>query len=402
MNTNNTQFLATHGSLSDVTRQSAESIWGRPHIQVDLGYGHYAEVTIQEQIPRENPEDPPQYVDKVVQQHVPQNSIIGFQGEVFLAMNERTKGYALYNGYTIDAHYEYLVVNKSNLETEAQFDFALTPNQRLYDNFSITVDDKDVSGGLLFNGDIVEWNTPFALGQERKIAVSYTSRGMGSYYYQIPSKREIRDFELTVTIDRLPLDLLNYPDGVLTPMHIESTPDGQGSILRWELDRAITTAGMGVSLPQPEQPGEQVLRVLNKSPYAITLLGAIVALTLLLKGEPVNFLILALVIAVYAGQFLVMAAVSDYQLGFWGAMIVGAIVTLLMGYLLLRSYPSPLLRYLMYGLFAFFTVVYPLSGLLPTQLNRSSFDALVQFFLIVYLFGVALHMRTQRKQDVQG
>ena len=323
-----------------------------------------------------------------------------FSGEVYLALSERTKGYALYNGYTIEAHYEYQVENKSIYDTEVEFDFALTPGQRLYEDFIVTVDDEDVSGDLFFNGDIVEWNTWFSPDQVRTITVSYSSRGMGTYYYQIPNRREIRDFELTVTIDRLPVDILNYPDGVLTPMSIEATADGQGSILHWELDRAITTAGMGVSLPQPEQPGEQVLRVLNKSPYAITLLGVMVALTMLLNGEHVNFLTLALLVAVYAGQFLIMAAVSDYAPGFWGAMIVGASVTGLLGYMLFRSHPSPLLRYLMYGLIAFFTLVYPLSGLLPTQLATSSFDAIVQFLLIVYLFGVALHVRAQHKKEV--
>jgi hypothetical protein len=400
MNNNIADFFNTHGSLSDVSRQSAESIWGRPHTQIDLGYAHFAEVTVQEQVPQENPEDPPQYVDRIVRQHVPQNSITAFDGDVSLVLSERTKGYALYSGYTIDARYEYQVKNTSNLETEAEFDFALTPGQRLYDNFFITVDGEDMSGNLLFNGDIVEWTTPFAPGQERTIVVSYSSRGMASYYYQIPNRREIRNFELTLTIDRLPTNMLNYPDGILTPMNIEATDDGRGSILRWELDNAITIAGMGVSLPQPEQPGEQVLRVLNKSPYAITLLGAMVALTLLLKGESVNFLTLALVIATYAAQFLVMASVSDYQLGFWGAMIVGAAVSVLMGYLLFRNYPSPLLRYLMYGLIGFFTLIYPLSGLLPTDLDRNAFDGIVQFLLIVYLFGVALHIRTRRIQAV--
>lgn len=402
MNTNNTEFYATHGSLSDVSRQSAESIWGRPHTQVDLGYAHYAMVTIQEEVPRDNPEDPPQYIDRVIRQHVPQNSITAFEGEVNLALSERTKGYALYNGYTIEARYEYQVENKSSLETEVEFDFALTPGQRLYDDFLITVDEVDVSGELLFRGDIVRWTTVFSPSQTRTIEVSYISRGMESYYYQIPNRREIRDFGLTVTIDRLSVDMLNYPDGVLTPMNIEMTNDGQGSILRWELDRAITTAGMGVSLPQPEQPGEQVLRVLNKSPYAITLLGVMVALTMLLMSEPVNFLTLALMVAVYAGQFLVMSAISDYFPGFAGAMIVGAALTCLPGYLLFRSHPSRLLRYLMYGLIGFFSLVYPLSGLLPDQISSSSFDGLVQFFLIMYLFGVALHVRIQHHREVKA
>lgn len=402
MNTNIAEFYATHGSLSSVSQQSAQSIWGRPHAQIDLGYAHYATVTIQEEVPRDNPDDPPQYIDREVRQHIPQNSIIAFYGEVNLGLSERSKGYALYNGYTIDAYYEYQVENTSDLETNVEFDFALSSGQRIYDDFMITVDEVDVSGDLLFNGEIVEWTTDFDPGQVRTITVSYSSRGMESYYYQIPNRREIRNFELVVTIDRLPVEMLNYPDGVLSPMLIEATEDGQGSVLHWELDRAITTAGMGVSLPQPEQPGQQVLRVLQKSPYAITLLGVMIALTFLLTDELVNFLTLTLVIAIYAGQFLVMAAVSDYLPGFAWAMIAGATVCCLPAYLLFRSHPSKLLRYLAYGLMTFFSLIYPLAGLLPDQLSSSSFDAMVQFFLIMYLSGIALYHRSQRRKETEA
>ena len=48
----------------------------------------------------------------------------------------------------------------------------------------------------------------------------------------------------------------------------------------------------------------------------------------------------------------------------------------------------------MYGLVVFFTVVYPLSGLLQDAIVRNSFDNLVQFALIVYLFGIAIYTRS--------
>ena len=44
---------------------------------------------------------------------------------------------------------------------------------------------------------------------------------MDYFYYQIPVQREIKNFVLTLTIDRLPVSLLNYPDGVITPTEIK-------------------------------------------------------------------------------------------------------------------------------------------------------------------------------------
>ena len=138
--------------------------------------------------------------------------------------------------------------------------------------------------------------------QEIMVDIAYASRGMDFFYYRVPNQRYINDFEFALTIDRLPTTLLNYPDGVLTPTDIQATSDGNGSILTWRLDQAITTAGMGVALIQPEQPGEKVLRVLVNSPFALTMLGAMLALTLLILGVPVNLLDLALLSGVHSHQ----------------------------------------------------------------------------------------------------
>ena len=233
--------------------------------------------------------------------------------------------------------------------------------------------------------------------QRSKIVVSYTSRGMNYFYYQIPVQQETRNFLLTLTVDRLPVSLLNYPEGCLTPTEIKPTSDQRGSILTWRLDRAITVAGMGVALAQPEQPGAQVVRVLSNSPYALTLLIAMLALTLLIRREPVQFIELALLAAVYCVQFLVMAAVSDWFFGFWGSLILGALLTGTLTFLLFRRHPSRLLRTLIYLLVAFFTILYPLAGLLDQVALRNAFDGMVQVGLIIYLFGLTLYTRLGEK-----
>ena len=181
--------------------------------------------------------------------------------------------------------------------------------------------------------------------------------------------------------------MLNYPDGVITPTEIQPTEDGRGSILTWKLDRAITVAGMGVALPQPEQPGAQVLRVLVISPYALSLLAAMLALTMLIWGMQVRFMDLALLSAVYSMQFLLMAGISDYFFGFWGALILGAALTLFLSFLLFRKLPSKPLRTIIYILVVFFTMIYPLSGLLTELTHQNAFNMLMQVGLILYITG---------------
>lgn len=398
LNDNVKSFYATHGSLSDLSRESAQSIWGRPHVQRELSVTHHIERRVQEELPRNDPTQPPLYKEVTVTEVIPQNSIIGFVGQVTMQLSEREKGYALYSGYLLDARFEYAVINDSDLETEAAFDFPLSPQQTLFENFKITLNDEDISSRLRFSPDLVQWVYPMKPHQQIKVIVTYGSRGMDTFYYQIPVQREIKNFTLVVSIDHLPVTLLNYPDGVLTPSEIEPTSDNLGSILTWKLDHAVTTAGMGVALLPPEQPGADVLRVLVNSPYGLTLLGAMLALTLLILGEPVQFIDLGLLAGVYCAQFLLMAAVSDYALGFWGALAAGAGVTGLLTFLLFRKRPSRLLQILVYCLVAFFTLVYPLGGLFTSLTQQNTFENLVQVGLIVYLFGLSLYAQAQRSR----
>lgn len=398
LNSNMATFYSTHGSLSNLSRQSAWSIWGRPHMQTELSVTHYIEKMVQEEIPQADPTKPPLYKDKLVREELPQNSIIGFSGQVTLTLSEREKGYAFYSGYLIAARFEYTLVNASELETEADFVFPLSPNQTLHENFRIWMDEQDLSQQLHFSGDMVRWVSKMQPHQQSTIVVSYASRGMDTFTYQISNQREIKNFVLVVTVDRLPVSLLNYPDGALTPTEIRPTDNRAGSILTWKLDKAITVAGMGVALLAPEQPGAKVLQVLVNSSYALTLLIAVLCLTLLICGEKVNFLDLVLLSGVYSVYYMIMAAISDYFFGFWGALGVGAALTLGLTFLLFRKASTRLLRGLIYGLVVFFTLVYPLAGLLPEVVQRNAFESLVQVGLIVYLFGLALYTQVTRRR----
>ncbi len=391
-------FYSTHGSLSDVSRSSAWSIWGGPDTQMELGVYHSHEVEVQEEIPREDPTQPPIYRTVIQQQEVPQNSIAGFEGTARMSLSEREKGYALYSGYVLDVTLNYDIINDSEFETDASFNFPLSSGQNLFENFLIKMDDHDISPDLSFTGGLVSWTTKMKPHQQSKVVITYSSRGMDYFYYQIPYQREIKDFIFTLTIDRLPVSLLNYPDGVITPTEIQPTEDGLGSILTWKLDKAITIAGMGVALLQPEQPGAQVSRVLVKSPNALSMLAAMLALTLLIWGLQVRFLDLTLLSAVYSLPFLLMAAFSDYFFGFWGSMIIGAALTLFLAFLLFRKLPSRALRMIVYGLIAFFTLVYPLSGLLTELTLQNTFNLLIQVCLILYITGLSLYARKRKAE----
>jgi hypothetical protein len=393
LNSNIDSFASTHGSRSDVNQESAYTIWGRPHIQDELTILHSIEVEVQEELPQKDPSEPILYRTVKQRQEVPQNSLRAFRGQVDMSLSEREKGYAFYSGFLLKGDFLYTVVNDSEFTTDADFTFPLSPGQTLFQDFVVKVDGKDIAPDLRYGQDVVHWTQKMTPHQESPVEIAYSSRGMDFFYYHIPVQRAIQDFVFTLTVDRLPNSLLNYPQGVITPTEIQPTPDGKGSILTWRLNQAVTTAGMGVALIQPEQPGEKVLRVLSNSPYALTMLGAILALTLLILGMEVHFLDLALLAGAYCVEFLVMAGVSDSVFGFWGSLIIGALATLLLAFFLFRKIPSVPVRFLLLGLVFFFTVCYPISGLLDQDATRNAFNSLVQVGMIVYLFVLSLTTR---------
>jgi len=136
---------------------------------------------------------------------------------------------------------------------------------------------------------------------------------------------------------------------------------------------------------------------LLEAPVIALKIGAILALTLLILGYPVNLLEMALLVGVYSVEYLVMAGISDFFFGFWGSLIIGAGLTLILAFLLFRNLPSRLLKILLFGLIAFFTVLYPLSGLLDQIASLNSFNAMLQAGMIVFLFGLSLYSRLRAK-----
>jgi len=79
-------------------------------------------------------------------------------------------------------------------------------------------------------------------------------------------------------------------------------------------------------------------------------------------------------------------------------MIVGALLTLFLSFLLFRSLPSRALRISIYSLVVFFTVLYPLSGLLTELAQQNAFNTLVEVGVILYIVGLSLFVNRRGPQ----
>jgi hypothetical protein len=318
-------------------------------------------------------------------QDVPQNSVISTRGEVTLLRSERKKGSAKYPGFIINCHFVYRVRNFADRATVANYVFPLSRGQSKFDNFIVLVNGMDQSAHLNLDAEGASWSMPMAPGQENEVAISYTSQGLQRFYYQISDEREIRDFLLTLTLPDIPRKEINYPEGCIPPTEIGVTADQRGSVLRWQLNRALTTRGMGIALPNPTQPGQQVALVLRYVWHGGILLLVTLAMTAILLGRGFTVVTTALVGGVFTGEFMLLAALCDLFPSFWMPWLLSAAIAVILTSLILGGYkaPKPML-----ALPIVFMAIYPLLAL-PEDINTALLTGM-DVLTIVYLAILSL------------
>jgi hypothetical protein len=154
--------------------------------------------------------------------------------------------------------------------------------------------------------------------EELDLAISFKSRGMSQWYFQVTEQREIRDFTLSLTLPDLPRTKLNYPEGCMSPTEIRATTDSRGSVLLYRLDHAISQKGMGISLPTLPQPGATTNAVLEESERGWMLMVATLLLTLALSQNRHAALWAVFFATALAVLFGLLGDFSDLLFGFWG------------------------------------------------------------------------------------
>ena len=402
LNNNYFNFTQAHGRISEYNYQSVQNIWGGGQIQRELQIHHFIEVTRREEIPREDLSKPPLYRETQVQEEVEQNSILSFKGEVSLKMNMRKKGSAYYAGFESEFMADYEIINDYDAETDAHFTFPLSDHQAMYDKLMITENNRDLSSKLRFQSGSIRWDRKMLPNEKISIRIYYLSRGLDYFYYQIPEQREIRNFDLKLTLDRLALADVNYPEGCLPPTEkITKTADGKGVSLEWKLDRSVTTAGMGIALPSPEQPGVLETQVLKNSAYSLMFLITAVCLTLLIRRLRLNFIDISLVSAIYTLLFIIMSSLTDFfpaYIGFWVTLILGTALSVTLAFFLFRKYP-PATSVCLLGLTGFFTLAYPLLNLIEGIEN--SLNGIIFIVLVVYVFVLRVLEKTDNLKQNQ-
>jgi hypothetical protein len=356
-------FQRTHGRITQANYNAVETIWGAEQIQSELNVDVYHNEETTERIESEDPTKPALIRKKTIHKSVTGNPFVSATHEITLRQNPRKKGSAFYGGYETDCSFSWKLRNPSDTNQNCVLTFPLPASGAMYDGLVATLDGKDVLPQMEIKDGSLVLEREIQPDEAMDFDVAFKSRGLSYWYFQVREPREIRNFTLTINLPDLPKAKLNYPDGCMTPTKIEPTHDGQGTILTYRLDHALTDKGMGISLPELPQPGETTRSVLNETDDAWLFVFSILSLSLTLAGIRHAVLLTILFATAAAFGYGLLADFSDLLFGFWGtAILILLPLFLLLAKLLKRV--APQIGGWLAAQFLLFGIIYPcLAGL---------------------------------------
>jgi len=391
-----TDYHQNHGRLTEVNWQAVRTIWGDEQVQGELSADLWWEEEETERIESEDLTKPAVTRKHTVRHTVAENPFVSSHHEVTLRQNPRHKGSALYAAFETDCRFTYVLRNPADHDVTAQLKFPLPSASSMYDDLAMTLNGTNQLDNLRVENSALVLEPDLAQGATAQLEISFKSRGLSYWYFQIRQAREVRDFELLLTLPDLPKSKLNYPEGCMTPTEIKPTDDAHGSILAYRLDHAICGKGMGVALPMLAQPGETTGEILAEAEKGWVLLFAAVVLGLTLAGGRGAVLIGILVACAVALGYGLLGDLSDTFLGFWGTDLFLFVPLLLaLGWLTSHCLPSLEGKLIALELFLF-GAVYPLLAGLDTDHETLYLNIAVSLFLAMAAWLIAQRLGLPR------
>jgi len=384
-------FRHDHGRVTEVNLSAVRAIWGPEQAQGDLSVALRWEEEQLERLESEDPTKPTVTRKRKVTHSVDENPFLSERHTVTLRSSPRKKGPAVYPGYTTDCRFSWRLRNPSDREVKATLRFPLPAASAIYDELAVGLNGASVRDRLRIRDKALELELPLKPGEELQYEIRFKSRGLSYWYFQVREPREIRDFELKLALPDTPRKKLNYPEGCMTPSEIVES--GQGSVLTYRLDRALSQKGMGIEVPKLTQPGELASAVLDEVRKGWLLLFAGLLLGSTLAGLRHAALLTVMVAAAVAVAYALVGDFCDTLLGFWGTGVgvLLPMLALLLG-VLRRALPGKEGSLLMLELVAF-GLVYPLLAGLDDKHQLLYLNLSAVLFLAVAAWQVLQRLR---------
>ena len=420
------EFSQRQGNVTERNQYTVQSVWGNPHEQRELSVDHFItkeqsvlvfpdgrEIVEEQGATSELPQgdNAPTRVKRKVRESVPQNSIISGNVEIDVQVRYVKLGTAYYTGYEDSWTMAYVVKNRSDKKTEAEFQFKMPAERGDYRDFKIEVDGKDWRERLVLSSNAQTWKMPMEPGQEVQVKVHYDSTGTGhvrySQAYMAQRDRSKVVLRLRPDVDQgqkriLWRDLTPLVGGMKptnreTLLAWEPQKDGEPIVLEWDLASSVTTSDMGVVLPKMTQPGTYAGRLLHEAPWGLILLVGVLTITWMLLGRDEFLMSLAVLAVAYFLFYTLTAYFSEILTSFAGCFALGALATLLVsGAYVWLGWGRNFAAHQTMALVAVFTIYYPLA--LISENYGNTLIQILYWALAAYAAMLAVVMVWRRRR----
>src|SRR5262249_32909358 len=148
-----------------------------------------------------------------------------------LRQNARKKGSALYGGYDTACRFTWKLKNPVDRDLSSLLTFPLPSVTGIYDELTATLNGEDILAQMQLKDRALLLGRNVKPNEELEFAISFKSRGMSYWYFQVREPREIRDFDFRLSLPDLAKARLNFPEGCMTPTSTQPTADNRGTLL---------------------------------------------------------------------------------------------------------------------------------------------------------------------------
>jgi hypothetical protein len=272
------------GSMSNELTEEVDSLWGPPLRQEPPRAVYTEPRKVKEKITTHDAVG--KAVESEIEKEIEEQKLLPLASSTIAAnleLQHRQKGLLWFPTYTVGFQADYEFHNDTALTRKIDVLFPLAgtapQNQRsvvndnvVYDGFAVTrangeAERFDVQGGN------ARWTTTLEPGERRAWKVRYRSRGRSDWRYSLA--------EGTGRVERFTLDLgtnfsdVNFPAGTLSPTrHAQAGAGWRGT---WRFDSLISSAPIGVELPQKLNPGPLASKMTFFAPVGLLFFFFVVA-----------------------------------------------------------------------------------------------------------------------------
>ena len=393
------EFTRKRGGVSQRNYEAVKDIWGRPHRQRELGVhlAYHTEHVYDNDGMEIDPAklqattQPIGFRKRKVKHTIPGEPVAAADHDIAVRMNYRRKGAAWYPCFETDFALGYRVVNFSGRDAEAVFALPLPSQQGLIDKLAVTVDGKATASQVVLSGDNLTWGLPMPAGAAHDVGVRYHSRGMDYLRFDPGGGRKLTSYRIRMRCKGIAPEQVNYPIGCMTPTSRKA--DGDGTLLEWQLDNAVTRLGMGLIVPKKTQSGYYVGRVLSAAPWGLVLLLGMVLATHVATSRPIRWVLLAELAVAYHLTYLLAGYLADHVPGLAAPMAISVAALTAMTAVLHFARTDRFAAATSVAFFLLFVAAYPLMSLRDAA-------SLLETILYVVLLGwvIALLVRSRPRR----